>query len=165
MLYVATIDGREFDIEISAGGLVRMNGKEIRVDFEAINGQPVYTLLADGKSYEAYVYPENENWQVILMGRLYSIKVEDERDQMLRKAGIGKTSSSPEFLLKAPMPGLVIDVPVSDGVHVEKGDVLVILESMKMQNELKSPYTGKVSRVNVKAGDHVEQHQVLLRVV
>ena len=63
------------------------------------------------------------------------------------------------------MPGLVIAVPVEEGQPVEKGDVLLILESMKMQNELKSPRAGKVSRVRVAPGDRVEQKQTLLSVV
>jgi biotin carboxyl carrier protein len=63
------------------------------------------------------------------------------------------------------MPGLVVTVPVSEGQPVEKGDVLVILESMKMQNELRSPRAGKVNRVRVKSGDNVEQRDTLLSVV
>jgi biotin carboxyl carrier protein len=63
------------------------------------------------------------------------------------------------------MPGLVVTVPVSEDQPVDRGDVLLILESMKMQNELKSPRSGKVSRVRVKPGDSVEQRDTLLSVV
>jgi biotin carboxyl carrier protein len=63
------------------------------------------------------------------------------------------------------MPGLIVDLPVSEGQEINKGDVLVILESMKMQNELKSPRSGKISRVRVKPGDSVEQRDTLLSVV
>jgi biotin carboxyl carrier protein len=63
------------------------------------------------------------------------------------------------------MPGLVIAIPVVEGQSVAQGDVLVILESMKMQNELKSPRAGKISRVRVKEGDSVERRQTLLSVV
>ncbi|MCW5887251.1 MAG: DUF2118 domain-containing protein, partial [Anaerolineales bacterium] len=69
----------------------------------------------------------------------------------------GGSADGGEFVLKAPMPGLIVKVAVNEGDEVKKGDVLVILESMKMQNELKSPRDGKVSRVQVKAGDSVEQ--------
>jgi biotin carboxyl carrier protein len=62
------------------------------------------------------------------------------------------------------MPGLIVSVPVNEGQAVEKGDVLLILESMKMQNELKSPRAGSVSRVRVKPGDRVEQKETLLSV-
>ena len=60
------------------------------------------------------------------------------------------------------MPGLIVAVPVSEGQAVRKGDILVILESMKMQNELKSPREATIGRVRVKAGDNVDQNQVLL---
>ncbi len=63
------------------------------------------------------------------------------------------------------MPGLVVAVPVSEGQQIEKGQVLVILKSMKMQNELKSPRSGKVERIKVKAGESVEQRQLLLSVL
>jgi biotin carboxyl carrier protein len=63
------------------------------------------------------------------------------------------------------MPGLVVTVPVSEGQTVDLGDVLLILESMKMQNELKSPRAGKISRVRVKPGDSVEHRDTLLSVV
>jgi biotin carboxyl carrier protein len=63
------------------------------------------------------------------------------------------------------MPGLIVTVPVSEGQMVDKGDVLVVLESMKMQNQLKSPRPGKISRVQVKAGDSVEQRDTLLSVI
>ena len=67
--------------------------------------------------------------------------------------------------MRAPMPGLVIAILVNEGQSVEKGDVLVILESMKMQNELKSPRPGMIARMRVRAGDSVEQKQTLLSVV
>jgi biotin carboxyl carrier protein len=67
--------------------------------------------------------------------------------------------------MKAPMPGMVVSIPVSEGQLIQKGDVLVVLESMKMQNELRSPRNGKVVRVRVKSGDRVEQKETLLSVV
>ncbi len=63
------------------------------------------------------------------------------------------------------MPGLVVAVPVREGQQIEKGQVLVILELMKMQNELKSPRAGKVEHVRVKAGESVEQRQLLLNII
>jgi biotin carboxyl carrier protein len=64
--------------------------------------------------------------------------------------------------MKAPMPGLVIAVPIAVGEQVEKGQNLVILESMKMQNELKAPRSGLVNRILIEKGDNVEQNQILL---
>jgi biotin carboxyl carrier protein len=73
--------------------------------------------------------------------------------------------ASGEFHLKAPMPGMVVAIPVTEGQIVKKGQVLLILESMKMQNELKSPKDGTISRIRVKAGEAAEQKQALLSVI
>jgi biotin carboxyl carrier protein len=90
--------------------------------------------------------------------------VTDEREKRLRTSELAAETSS-EFTLKAPMPGLVVAVPVEEDQQVEKGQIILILESMKMQNELRSPRPGKVPRIWVKAGESVEQKQILLTVV
>jgi len=164
MKYVTTIDDKSYVIEINDDKRVIVDGVEYAVDFESVSGQPVYSLLINGRSYEAYVSEsEDENdWQVLIRGDLFSVSVEDEREKRLRAAAGVAPSSTDEFNLRAPMPGLIVTVPVSEGQAVQKGDILVVLESMKMQNELKSPRDGQVSRVKVKAGDNVEHNQVLL---
>jgi len=165
MKYITTIDDHEYLIEVLDEHHVRLNGKTLEVNFESVGGQPVYSLIVDGKSYEAYIYPEENELQVLLMGRLYPAYVEDEGEKRLRSASGSTVSTSTTFLLKAPMPGLVVALPVSEGQRVEKGELLLILESMKMQNELKSPRAGTVMHLHVKAGDSVEQRQKLLSVV
>jgi biotin carboxyl carrier protein len=162
MRYVTTIGEREFMVEILDEQHVLLDGQPFEVDFEQIIDQPIYSMLLDGKSYEAYVYPADKDWQVLLYGRSYQALVEQEMERRLRMASSGGVSEDAEFHLKSPMPGLVIGVPVEDGQAVKKGEVLVVLESMKMQNELKAPRAGLVTRLRVKAGDSVEQHQTLL---
>jgi len=164
MKYVTSINEKEYSIEIVDDHHLYLDGQILEVDFGTIANQPVYSLIIGGKSYEAYVYPGDDDYQVLLKGRSYSVKVEDEREKRLRAAGGSKVSESSEFHLKSPMPGMVIALPVSEGQKVAKGQVLVILESMKMQNELKSPRDGTLSRVRVKPGDRVEQRQTLLSV-
>jgi biotin carboxyl carrier protein len=164
MKYITTIGSAEFNIEIVDQGHIRINNKIMEVDFESISGQPVYSMLIDGKSYEAYVNSTDEGWQVLLQGHQYPVRVEDEREKRLRAAAGGKLYTAGDFQLKAPMPGLVVAVPVEENQQIEKGQVLVILESMKMQNELRSPRAGKVERIKVKAGESVEQKQTLLTV-
>jgi biotin carboxyl carrier protein len=162
MKYVTTIDGQEYIIEIQDDGYVTVNGKTYSIDFDSICDQPVYSLLLDQRSYEAYVYPVEEEWQVLLHGRFFPARVEDEREKLLRAAAQSELSEQTEFQLKAPMPGLVITVPVAEGQAVQKGEVLLILESMKMQNELKAPRAGTVIRIRVGSGERVEQRQTLL---
>ena len=162
MKYVTTIDDKDYEIEVVDERHVRIGGRLLEVNFESVSGQPVYSLILDGKSYESYVYPGDEGWQVLLRGRQFQVKVEDEREKRLRAAAGGGVAEGGEFHLKAPMPGLVVAIPVSEGQEVKKGQVLVILESMKMQNELKSPRDGIISHIKVKPGESVEQKQILL---
>jgi biotin carboxyl carrier protein len=165
MKYIATINGQEYLVDILDQDHVSINGTVHKIDFEAVSGQPVYSLLLNGQSYEAQVYASEEEWQVLLEGRLYSVLVEDERERRLRTTLGARASDTGEFQLRSPMPGLVIALPIEEGQPVRKGDVLLILESMKMQNELKAPRDGTIARIRVKAGDSVEQKQVMLSVV
>jgi biotin carboxyl carrier protein len=164
MRYITTVEGRQFLVEIIDDKHIRVDGKVYEVDFESVSGQPVYSLIVDGKSHEAYVAQGEENWQVLLRGRLFPILVEDDREKRLRSAAGGGVAETGEFHLKAPMPGLVVAIPVAEGQPVKKGEVLLILESMKMQNELKAPRDGTVGRLRVKPGETVEQKQTLLSV-
>jgi biotin carboxyl carrier protein len=164
MKYITTIDGKEFLVEIIDDRHVSVDGKIIEVDFESVKSQPVFSLIVDGKSYEAYVYDGEEDREVLLKGRLYHSRVEDERERRLRAASGSSVVASGVFHLKAPMPGLVVSVSVEEEQEVKKGDVLLILESMKMQNELKAPRDGVVKRIYVKAGDSVEQRFKMMSV-
>ena len=148
MKYVATVEGKDFLVDIIDEKHVSVNGRVYEIDFVTVSGQPVYSLIADGMSHESYIARGDDGWQVLLRGRLYPVVVEDEREKRLRDAA-----------------QLVVAVPVEDGQEIKKGQVLLILESMKMQNELKSPRDGKVSRIKVKPGESVEQKQALLSVV
>ena len=80
----------------------------------------------------------------------------------LRESSGGEVIQSGDIHVKAPMPGLVVSIPVAEGQDVVSGENLIILESMKMQNELKAPRDGVISRLRVKSGDNVESNQVLL---
>src|SRR6185436_20014180 len=162
MKYIATIEGTEYVVEIIDEKHVRVGDRLLEVNFESVSGQPVFSLIVDGKSYESYIYPGDGNWQVMLRGHLYPVTVEGEREKRLRATAGAGVAEGGEFLLKAPMPGLVVSVPVSEGEQIEKGQVLAVLESMKMQNELKSPRDGVVGRIRVKSGESVEQKQTLL---
>ena len=162
MKYIAEVDGLEFPVEILDEHHVRFGENVLEVDLAAVSGEPLYSLIVNGESFEGYVYPDEAGWQVLLLGNFYQVRVEDEREKRLKTAFQGTARSAAEFILKAPMPGLVVSVPVSEGQAVEKGQILVILESMKMQNELRAPTAGKVARLRIKAGESVEQKQILL---
>ncbi len=162
MKYIASIEGRQFEIDINAEGEVIADGERLTVDFHSVADQPVFSMILNGRSFEASVYSSDAQIDVLLQGQLFQVSVEEERQKRLRESSGGVTVQEGEFNLKAPMPGLIVSVPVEDGQSVEQGQNLIILESMKMQNELKAPRAGTVSRVRVMEGDNVDQQQVLL---
>jgi biotin carboxyl carrier protein len=165
MKYITTIDEKQFAVEIIDEKHVSVNGKVYEIDFESVAGQPVYSLIVDGRSHESYIYQGDDNWQVLMRGRLYPVQVEDEREKRLRAAAGGGVAETGEFHLRAPMPGLVVAVPVTEGEPVKRGKVILILESMKMQNELKAPRDGTIGRIRVRPGETVEQKQTLLSMI
>ena len=164
MKYITTVDDQQFEIEVVDEHHIRIGDRLLQVDFESVSGQPVFSLILDGRSYESFVYQGEEDWDVLLRGRQYQVKVEDEREKRLRAAAGGGVAEGGEFHLKAPMPGLVVAILVEEGQPVQKGQVMLILESMKMQNELKAPRDGVIGRIRVKAGESVEQKQAMLSV-
>jgi biotin carboxyl carrier protein len=162
MKYATTLNGKTYLIEINDERHVIVDGVEYDIDFTGITEQAFFSLILNRQSYEAFVEEEEDRWLVLLRGALYDVRVADEREERLRKASSGISVSSGEIQVKAPMPGLIVAVPVAEGQTLAKGDVMVILESMKMQNELRSPRDATVARVKVKSGDNVDQNQVMV---
>lgn len=165
MKYLSTVNDHTYTVDLLDDQHISLDGVVYEMKFTQVGDQPVYSLLLDGRSYEGLLYQDEGNWQVILHGVLYSMLVEDEREKRLRGQASGVIAEGVEFSLRAPMPGLVVSIPVADGQHVEKGDVLLVLESMKMQNELRSPRAGVVARIKVTTGERVEKKQILLSVI
>jgi acetyl/propionyl-CoA carboxylase alpha subunit len=160
--YYVTIEGTEDVIEIASESSVSIDGASRTIDYQPLKRGSSCSLLVDGKLYEPTVYDENGGWEIIIKGNRYNVQVEDERERLLRLAS-GETSlQQGRFILTSPMPGLVIDIPVSEGDQVSKGDVLVILESMKMQNELIAPRGGTVTQIQASVNDNVERKESLL---
>lgn len=162
MKYIAAVKDKKYEIEVRSEKQIVVDNKTLDIDVRSIAGKPVYSLLLEGKSYEAYISPGEDGLEVLLLGHLYQVTVEDERQRRLRQSSGPILLPRGDYHLRAPMPGLVVAVPVVEGAEVSKGQNLVILESMKMQNELRAPRDGVVNRVRVGAGDHVDQNQVLL---
>lgn len=165
MKYITTVNEHDYLVDILDDHHVTVDGVAYEIDFMPVGDQPVYSLIVNGRSVDAHIYLDDATWQILFRGSLYHARVEDERERRLRAALAGKVAEHEEFHLRAPMPGLVVSVPVSEGQAVDKGDVLLVLESMKMQNELRSPRAGNVARLRVKVGDRVEQKETMLSVV
>lgn len=164
MKYQTIVNGQTFDIEINEDGRILVNGEERAVDFRELRKGELYSMLLDHRSFEAVVEERDDLYQVLMEGDLYEVKVTDERSRRLESAFMAFGDSGAEVSIRAPMPGLIARVAVVEGQAVSRGDTLVILESMKMENELKSPRSGTVHRVYVSAGDSVEQNKLLLTI-
>ncbi len=165
MKYEVNVGDEVYTVEITPEGNVILDGQEVEVDFGGIGLNELYSLLVNNESFEALVEQQEGVWHVLTRGNLYHVQVLDERAKLLRSRALQMVPETGEVAIKAPMPGLVVAVPVGVGQAVEKGDNLIILESMKMENELRAPRAGRVERINVKPGDSVEQHQPLIVIV
>jgi len=161
-IYFAEIEGKEYQIEILSETRVVINGISHEIDYQTLKQHASCSLLFDGRSFEPNTYQENGGWEILLQGRQFNVIVEDERERQLRMAAGLTSIEKGKFNLQAPMPGLVIDIQVEVGDEVKEGQVLLILESMKMQNELTAPRDGKITGIQAKVNDNVERKQLLL---
>ena len=166
-MYVATLDNIEYKIEVKDLGdnkfEVRIDDTPYIVDAQ-LTEYSVYSLIINGKSYEIDLDYKDGVYHVYNEGDLFKIEVMDElKKRMLERRG-GAGGLEGAYTVKSEMPGKIVDVKVNVDDEVKEGDVLVILESMKMQNEIKSPKDGKVTEVFVKAGDTIEADAKLVTI-
>lgn len=130
------------------------------------NGPQRFNVIRDHQSYEVEILkadPAAKTLTVKVNGRSYPLQVSDKFDDLLRSLGMDKIAGSKVNELKAPMPGLVLDIIVTEGDAVKKGDAIVVLEAMKMENILKAPADVTVKKIAVKKGTAVEKNQVLVQ--
>jgi len=156
--YQLNLGGRDHQVvvERDENGLsVLIDGERLHADLERVDG-PLYSLLLDGQSYEVVAQERTDGVDVVLGDRTY--EVEYVRPG---RAGRAAARADGELQLKAPMTGTVVATPVAAGATVAKGEVVVVVESMKMNNEIRAPRDGVVREVRVKPGDRVERNSVL----
>jgi biotin carboxyl carrier protein len=165
MKYFATIDDQIYEIDIDHHGRVTIDGAELSADLQLVGGSNLYSLLVDNASYEVVLDPESEGhatYRVMTRGVQHVVRVQDERSRRLALVDRSLRPPDGELLIKAPIPGLVVRTPVAPGQEVAEGDTLVILEAMKMENELRAPRAGTVHDVKVSPGAQVQLGQTLL---
>jgi acetyl/propionyl-CoA carboxylase alpha subunit len=162
MIYIAKVNEQEYIIEIGQDNQIVVNGQTYDIDFRQMPRSGVTSLLLNHHSLEAVVDEGDGRWDVLIHGELYPVEVQDERSHRLAKARGSFAPPDGEVSVASPMPGIIIAVPVGEGDVVHKGDKVVILESMKMENELRAPRDGIVTQVKVEAGSGVEKGQVLV---
>lgn len=163
--FKAAVNGEEYRIELNdAGNGGKINDAEVKLDL-LDSGNNRYHVLRNHKSYEVEILnadPEAKKMTVKVNGRDYEVVLTDRYDDLLKSLGMDKAMGAKVNEMKAPMPGLVLDVRVSEGQAVSKGDALIVLEAMKMENILKSPADVIVKKIIAKKGNAVEKNEVLV---
>ncbi len=163
MKYYVEIEDQTHEIEIGPSGLI-LNGQQVEADLRSNHDSNVWNLVLDGRSYTLCARKRNGRgeWEIDIDGRRLEALALDERRRAIRElAGTVATTHGP-VEVKAPMPGLVIKVEVATDDEVQKGQGLVIIEAMKMENELKATLAGRVGEVLVQAGQTVNKGEPLL---
>jgi biotin carboxyl carrier protein len=162
-MFKATVNQKTYEIESADNGLL-VNGLPMTWDvLEVSDGY--FHILYNQKSFVAEIVktePASKTVVIKIDGQNYTVELKDKFDVLLEKMGMIQSGVSKVNHIKAPMPGLIIDLKVSVGDRVKTGDHLLVLEAMKMENILKSPGEGEVKKVTVKKGDSVEKGQVLV---
>lgn len=161
MKYFSLVGDHEYEIEID-GETVTVDGEPVEVDLSQSGVPELYSILLDGKSFEVLVEESRQTYAVTLRGEQYHVRVEDERSRRLNMGRKGPELPKGELVIKAPIPGLVVKVLAHEGQEVNEDQPLIILEAMKMENEIRALRAGTVRKVEVAAGQRVEQNASLL---
>ena len=162
MRYFVTVRDNVYEIELAADG-VRIAGERVQVELTHVDGTTLHHVLIDGQSHRLLARRgEGGNWIVHLGGRDIIVNVLDESMRRIRDLSRATAATLGPEPVRAPMPGLVVKVEVSEGQEVRAGQGVAVVEAMKMENELRAQVTGVVSRVHVTPGQTVEKNQVLV---
>src|SRR4051812_33922645 len=162
MLYDVIIDGLPHRVEIERGetGMqVKVDGKAIAVD-AVIAERDVMSLLIEGRSYDIKRETTAAAEHMVVRGVSFTSEVRDPRSLRARKAAAAGDDSGPKKIV-SPMPGKVVRVLAPAGTKIEAGEGVIVVEAMKMQNEIKSPKSGTVQRIVAQEGTAVNAGEVL----
>ena len=163
-MFTVTIQNKSYSVE-KADDSIQVNGKAINWDLQWISDRKVH-LIVENKSLEAElvsIEKESKTIQIRLGNKTSTLQLKDRFDVLLEQMGMSSNSSPMLKEIKAPMPGLILDLKVKPGDEVKKGEVVLILEAMKMENIIKSPGDGVVKVVKVSLHQSVEKNQVLIQ--
>jgi biotin carboxyl carrier protein len=163
MYHIKVNQDKIYDVEVNANG-ISLNNELKNISFATVNENQFHILL-DQKSYNVEIVSINAETKTASMkvnNRIYECEIKDQFDDLLKSLGLDNLSAKKINDIKAPMPGLVLKVLVNEGQEFKKGDNLVVLEAMKMENILKAPVDGVVKSIKIKPGDKVDKNEVLL---
>lgn len=162
-MYKATVNKKEFEI-INRGDKIMIDGTVIEWDLAKISNE-YFHILIKNESYRAEIIkadPITKSFIIKVKGKVYAVELKDKFDLLLDKMGLNNGSTGRANNVKAPMPGLIVDLRVKEGDKVKPGDALLILEAMKMENMIKASAESIVKSVKVMKGDSVEKNQILI---
>lgn len=165
MRYIATLNGKTYtiDIEETPESLqVFLNGEPAAVDLRQVTAPSLLSMLKDGRSYEVFAEPTETGFEMVIGGERFMVDVADERSLRLAQVQKRDVERRGDMTIKSPMPGLVVEVNVQAGDAVKAGQRLLVLEAMKMENEIRSFADGTVKAVHVQKGYKVELGQTLV---
>lgn len=164
-MYKATVNNQEYQVSIEKGEMKgEINNNPFELDVLNLSDNR-YHIIQNDKSYTVEVLDKNTTTKQVKLkinGSVYEVQLKDKFDELLLSMGIDTTSAKKEKDLKAPMPGLVIDVMVKPGDEITENQPLLILEAMKMENVLKSTIDGTVKSVKIEKTNTVEKNQILI---
>lgn len=161
----SVIIGKETFFVENQDGFPKVNGETLPWSIEKITPNIIH-LIHQNKSIEAELVnfdKESKSMEIRFGSKLAKIQLKDRNDLLLEKLGMNNQASSQLKEIKAPMPGLILEMKVKPGDEVKKGDVVLILEAMKMENSIKSPGDGIVKAVKAELKQSVEKNQVLIQ--
>jgi biotin carboxyl carrier protein len=162
-MYQASVNKKSFEI-VSHNHQLLIDGTPLEWDIVKL-ADGYFHILINRKSYRAELVKADaatKSFAFKINGKVYSVALKDRFDLLLEKMGMNNGAASKANHVKAPMPGLIIDLRVKEGDTVMPGDALLILEAMKMENMIKASTQSIVKLVKVKKGDSVEKNQVLI---
>ncbi len=164
-MYKIIINEKTFRVNPADENSGTIDEKNFELDLARIDDRNLH-VLKDSRSYNVEIVsvnPEEKKITFRINGRKYPVEVKDRFDLLLEELGFEKMAKRAMGDLKAPMPGLVLRVEVAPGQTVSKGDPLVVLEAMKMENIIKAAADGTVKSIEVEDGMAVEKNQVLIK--
>jgi len=162
-MFKAIVNNKNFEITSTDDGLI-VNGTFLKWDLAEI-AEGYFHIIYQNKSFRAEMVNTDAATKMFtykINGNHYTVELKDKFDLLLEKMGLNNVSAAKINHIKAPMPGLIIDLKIKAGDIVKAGQPLLILEAMKMENILKAPGDEVVKNVKVKKGDSVEKGQVLI---
>lgn len=166
MIFQALIGDRTISLDIQSNGRhpqVTIDGNAANVDIVALS-QFSCSLLIDGQSHHLSIRPSRDGYQVLLREQTYQVELRTEREQAIERLGLASQSLASSGTVRAPIPGLIASIAVAVGDVVEEGQTLLILEAMKMENDLAAPAAGSILSIDVGLGDAVEKGATLLTI-